>query len=356
MTYVLKHLFLFRREPDLSWTGWKKAVYYVYQPLLVLCAGLGMGFVLLPLAVGPYSWDILLGYMAHWETLVLNIAPPALLALALYGIIEKAWLSFLISGMIFLGLSLGNYYKLYFRSDPLYIEDIFNLREASDMAGAGRYSLFIDRKILIAVSGLILCAVLLRLLIPGRLQGWRHRLSAVVLAAAAAIFLLPVYLDTDTYDAVENYHFLNRWNPCQNYIAHGFVYPFLHSIIDFMETPPEGYNAGKAEELLSTYQDADIPPEKQINIIAVMREAYVDFSQYGVEGLDVSSFDLYHQLETESYTGDLVTNVFGGGTVDTERCFLTGNYELKNFRCNANSYLWYLRKQGYTVEGSHPYY
>ena len=70
----------------------------------------------------------------------------------------------------------------------------------------------------------------------------------------------------------------------------------------------------------------------------------------------MSGYDLYHQLEAESYTGDLLTNIFAGGTVDSERCFLTGNYQLKNFRAPANSHLWYLRDQGYTVEGSHPYY
>ncbi len=165
-----------------------------------------------------------------------------------------------------------------------------------------------------------------------------------------------MYLDTDTYNAVENYDLLNRWNPSQNYIAHGFVYPFFHSITDLMETPPKGYDKAKAAALLSVYEDADIPAGRQINIIAVMREAYVDFSRYGVEGLDASSYELYHQLEAESYTGDLVTNIFGGGTVDTERCFLTGNYRLKKFRSNTNSYLWYLREQDYTVEGSHPYY
>lgn len=356
MTDVLKHRYPARRAPDLSGEGWKRAVYCGRRPLLLLCAGLGMGSLLLLLAVGPYSWRILPGYMAHWETLVLNIAPPALLALGLYGITERAWLSFLISGVIFAGLALGNYYKLYFRSDPLYLEDLFRLREASEMAGGGHYRLFLDRNILLVLAGLVLGAVLLRLLAPGRLRERRYRLAAIVPAAAAALFLLPVYLDTAVYDAVDNYDLLNRWNPSQNYIAHGFVYPFLHSITGFAGLPPEGYQAAKAEEILSAYQDADIPPDRRINIIAVMREAYVDFSRYGVEGLDPASFELYHQLEAESYTGDLVTNIFGGGTVDTERCFLTGNYDLKNFRCNANSYLWYLREQGYTVEGSHPYY
>ena len=82
----------------------------------------------------------------------------------------------------------------------------------------------------------------------------------------------------------------------------------------------------------------------------------MDFSRFNVTGLDVSGYEIYHALEAESYTGDLVTNIFGGGTINTERCFLTGNYQLHNFRGNANSYAWSLRDQGYSVEGSHPYH
>ena len=55
-----------------------------------------------------------------------------------------------------------------------------------------------------------------------------------------------------------------------------------------------------------------------------MREAYADFSQFDIPGLDGSGYDLYHSLEAESYHGTLLTNIFAGGTVDSERCFLTG--------------------------------
>ena len=64
--------------------------------------------------------------------------------------------------------------------------------------------------------------------------------------------------------------------------------------------------------------------------------------------------DGIHQIEAESWCGDLVTNIFAGGTIDTERCFLTGYYQLKNFRKDTNSYVWYLRNQGYLTAGSHP--
>lgn len=66
-----------------------------------------------------------------------------------------------------------------------------------------------------------------------------------------------------------------------------------------------------------------------MNIIAIMREAYMDFSRFEVEGLNRDYCSLYHQLEEESYTGDLLTNAAYGFTVYTERNFLTGNTRLR---------------------------
>jgi len=315
-----------------------------------------MGLTLLLLAPGSYPRTIINGYLSQFPLLLLNALPAALLTLLFYGILGSAWGAFLAGGGIFYGLGLGNYFKLQFRDDPLYFEDLLILREAKAMASGDHYALFIDKKIALSGFFLILGAVLLFFLARGRIRGWKKRLTIAIAAVAAAACLAPAYLDSARYDAVDNYEYLNRWSPTQNYIAHGFAYPFLHSISDFVTTPPSGYSAGKAEELLAGYSDSDIPAEKRVNVIAVMREAYVDFSQYGIEGLDGSCYAPYHALEAESYTGDLLVNIFAGGTIDTERCFLTGNYQLKNFRGNANSYLWYFREQGYTVEGSHPYY
>lgn len=356
MNRFFDRIFLLRREPDHVWPRWKKGIFHAYRPALLFCAGLCMGLALLVLAVGPYPKRAALGYLAGWETLLLNTLPVALLALFFYALTGRAWSAFLWSGGITLGFSLGNYYKLQFRDDPLYFEDMLILREAKAMATGDHYSLFVDRQIIIAAFCLLLGTVLLYLLAPGKARGWKLRLPAAVAALAAAAGLAPVYLNQLTYESVENYEYLNEWSATQNYIAHGFLYPFLHSIADFVETPPQGYNEAAAEAILAGYQDADIPADRKISIIAVMREAYADFSRYGIPGLDPASYDIYHALEAESYTGDLVTNIFAGGTVDTERCFLTGNYQLKNFRGNVNSYLWYLRQQGYTVEGSHPYY
>ena len=348
----LSDFFLFHRKPDLALP--QLSVRRVWPPLLLFCAGLCMGLALLVLV--PYPKCVLLGYLTQWKILVFNALPAALLALAVYGIIGRAWPSFLASGVVFLGLSLGNYYKIHFRSDPLYFADLFILREASNMAGADHYGLFIDKRILTAVFCLLLGTVLLRMLAPGKSGNRKSRLFLSVGAIVAAMCLSPVYLNAEIYDSVETCSCLNPWNPTENYAAHGFLYPFFHSAADFVEIFPDSGGAERAQALLSAYTDEDIPSDRRVSVIAVMREAYTDFSRYGVEGLDEDAYSLYHQLEAESYTGELVTNIFGGGTIDTERCFLTGSYRLKNFRADTNSYLWYLRDQGYTVEGSHPYY
>lgn len=351
-----KEYFLFQKEPSPGWSRKRRELYYAYRVILLLCAGLCMGLALLVLAIGPYPRGTLVDYLCHWQTLLLNTVPVALLVLFFYGLTGRTGAAFLLGGGIAFGFSLGNFYKLQFRDDPLYFEDMLILREAKAMASGDHYTLFINWQILLTVFCLLLGWALLRLLAPGVGQPWWRRSALALAAVAGAAALSPVLLDGKIYEDTQNFGHLNQWSATQNYISHGFWYPFLHSISDFVETPPPGYNKAKTAQLLAEYPDADIPEERKISIVGLMREAYADFSQYNVPGLDVSGYDLYHALEAESCTGDLVTNIFAGGTVDTERCFLTGNYQLRNFRGNANSYAWYLRGQGYAVEGSHPYY
>lgn len=351
-----RQFFLVQPEADPAWSRGKRTVYRAWRVVILLCAGLCMGLALLVLAIGPYSRRALIDYLLHWQTLLLNTVPVALLVLLFYGLTGRTGAAFLAGGGIAFGFSLGNYYKLQFRDDPLYFEDMLILREAKAMASGDHYALFIDWQIILAVFCLVLGWVLLRLLTPGVYRSRPGRAAAALAAVAAMAALSPVYLDGKIYNNTKNFDHLNQWSATQNYISHGFWYPFLHSVSDFVETPPSGYSKARTAEMLAAYPDADIPDDKKINIIGLMREAYADFSLYGVPGLDVSGYEVYHALEAESYTGDLVTNIFAGGTVDTERCFLTGNYQLHNFRGNTNSYAWYLRQQGYATEGCHPYF
>ncbi len=349
-------VFVLRRAAEPGWPLWKRGVFYLYRVLLLLCAAAGLGAVLLLCAYGPYMWGVFLGYFRIWQIAVLNILPVALLMLLCYGITGRTWAGFLLGGGVALGFSLGSYYKLHFRGDPLHFEDLLIVREAGAMTTGGRYELFVDKRVAAALGCLLLGTLLLLGLTRGRLESWRQRLALCLAALACAAALSPVYLDQELYDSIKNYECVTHWNPTEDYISRGFLYPFLHSISDFVETPPEGYSRGKGGAMLEGYQDEDIPEERKVNVIAIMREAYADFSRFGIKGLDVSGYDLYHALEAESYTGNLVTNIFAGGTIDTERSFLTGSQRVREYRIPTNSYVWYLRRQGYTTEGCHPYY
>lgn len=323
---------------------------------MLLCACACLGVLLLIFAYGHYSWGVFEGYFSSVELVILNVLPVLLLVFLLYALLGRAWLAFLLGGIVTLGLSIGNYYKLLFRDDPLYFEDLLVIREAKTITAQSQYKLFVDKRIVVAVLCLALGTVLLFFLVRGVARGWKRRVPVLAATVLAAALLWPVYQDNGIYNSIENFDYLNRWSSTQNYLSRGFLYPFVHGASQIKESAPEGYSEAEAQVLLSEYEDADIPADKRVSIISYMREAYIDFSQFAIPGLDGSGYDLYHQLESESYSGTLLTNIFGGGTIDSERCFLTGNYLLRNFRSDANSYVWYLRNQGYTTEGSHPYY
>jgi len=352
-------IFLLCRQADPAWPVWRRIAYYAWRVGLLVCAGICMGVLVLGFGYGSYTWDLYLSYFQSWDLLWLNILPVLLLVLLGWGLLGRAWSGFLLGGGVCFGLGLAHYYKLTFRSDPLCLADMLLVREAGAMTSGDRYALFIDRRIAIVAGCLVLGGVLLRLLAPGKLKNGQGRLAAALLPIVLFAATMPTYLNDPLYNSLgslEDFQELNRWNTTHVYITRGFLYPFLHSAKEMVNMPPEGYSANVAQDLLAQYEDADIPENRRISIIALMREAYVDFSRFDIPGLDGEGYTLYHQLEEESYTGRLVTNVFAGGTVDTERCFLTGDYRLHDFRVDTNSYVWYLREQGYTVEGCHPYY
>ena len=248
--------------------------------------------------------------------------------------------------------SLVNYYKLCFRDDPVIFEDLLYIREASAMAG--QYALFMNWRIIIVLLFWLAGVFLMFLLRRKRIKKAKPRICMFLVVFLLGTVIFPVLYEND-----ELYRSLGTdtyWTPTEYAVSRGGIYPFLYSINSAFEDAPEEYNEECIKNILSEYEEFDIPQEKKVNVIALMREAYVDFSNFDIDGLDCSGYKVYHELEEESYTGSLVTNIFAGGTVNTERCFLTGDYKLKDYRKNTNSYVWYFRQQGYTVEGSHPFF
>ncbi len=349
----MRKCFLFARRPGDHWSLGRRAAFWAWNWAWVLLSAVGIGFASLLMAYGPYALRLALGLLDRPLLLLLNLLPPVVLMALLWGMTGRAALSFFLTAFPSLLLSAGNYFKLTFRDDPVMLADLFLLKEVGNMAG--NYQLFLDWKLSLGIACALCGWLFLFLFVRGR-PGTRTRFGLVSAAVLAAVCLTPVYLDDTVYDVRTAWYerIPNRWSSTQQYIAHGFLYPFLHSASDAFETPPTGYNQAETEQLLAAYEDADIPEDKKVNVIAIMLEAYNDFTKFGVPELAQDVYKVWHDLEAEGYSGSLVTNIFAGGTVDTERCFLTGYSTLGQFRGQTNSYPWYFREQGYKVEGMHP--
>ena len=165
------HFFLFRKKTDPVWPEWKRAVYALTPPVTLFCASVCMGLVLLLFAYGPYSWGAFQGYFRSGRILVMNVLPVVLVTFLFYGVFGRAWSAFLAGGGVSLGFSLGNYFKLQFRDDPLYFEDMLVLREAKAMTVEQHYNLFIDKRMVFALVCLALGTAALCFLARGLRRG-----------------------------------------------------------------------------------------------------------------------------------------------------------------------------------------
>ena len=346
--------FLFRKRPEDGLSAPRRAAFWLWNGLLMLGAALALGLLCLMLAPAQYGWELFYDYLDHPALVALNLLPPVVLMALLYGLSGRAWLAYALTALPVLGLAAGNAYKMFFRDDPVIAADLLLLGEAGNMAG--KYQLFLFGKLAAALGCALVSALLLALLARGRPLGrFRAGIAGTALACAAA--LSPLYASDQVYQDNANEEHINKWSVTQQYVSRGLLYPFLHSVKDAFPRPPEGYDQREAEGWLAQFEDAAIPEGKKVNIVGIMLEAFTDFSQFKEIQFSQDVYAIWHALEAEGYSGALLSNIFAGGTVNTERAFLTGvadgNYD---YRGDAPSYVRYLKGQGYRATGSHPSY
>lgn len=326
----------------------------ILSALLLIASAIALGIVSLYFASEMTGTEIFNSYFETPVIAILNILPCIWLALFFWFLTRRTWLAFMISSIIVMGFSIANWFKLQFRNDPVMFGDILLIKEAANMSQ--RYKLYITQSMIAALLILISITVLLAIIARGK-PFIKLRLIGIILLLISIIPLKSVYFSSDIYNnKTENNQYINKWSSTQVYISKGFVYPFLHSIQDAITQPPEKYDEEKTKELLDSYESADIPDNQKIDIVGIMMEAYADFSVYDQIQFENDPYTFFHELEDESISGNLYTNIFAGGTVNTERAFLTGFDDQGSFRSPTNSYAWYFADQGYTVTGSHPSY
>ena len=316
------------------------------------CAALGL--VSLYFSTGVYGTDLFFWYFTQPLVVILNVLPLVVLGLLLLALLDRPWLAYAITAAICLLFSWAQHWKLLSRGDPIYAEDLLIVGEAMQMAGE---YIRITWPIVLSALAAVANALALAFFARGRIRRLLPRLSLAALLTAASMLVFTNYYNRNlSYYAMTVWPEINEWFETNNYISRGCVYSFLRTIPNAIPTPPDDYDRRETEDLLAASPSDDIPDSEKVSIVVTQLEAFADLSTATDRITGRDPYALYHALQSEGYHGTLLPNVFAGGTIDTERCVLTGFSALENFRRASWSYARYFADQGYNVEGAHAGY
>ena len=299
------------------------------------------------------NMDLFKSYFQSSVLMIMNFIPIILVMGFIYLVSNKLWLGYSITAIIFVAMGIVNKLKLTYRDDPFNFIDMKLVGESLVMSKT--YDLSLSPKIFLMILGLIGIGVILKFFFPQKIESSKIRVKLIIILSILSIITFKgFYFNSNIYEELGDLSLVNRWVETQRYQAKGLVYPFIYSSQDAKITPPENYDPLKAEANLKKYVYQDIPEDKKVNIIGIMLEAYNDFSEFENLELNIDVYEEFHKLQEESIYGKLVTNVFAGGTIDTERGFLTGYNNHPKYHIKTNSFPWYFKEQGYKTESMHP--
>lgn len=324
----------------------------------------GLGIGLLSLYLAAYSCPGI-DAQALWASyfklpllVVMNLLLPLLVVYLGFFLFARPWAAYLLSAVPFLGLALASYYKIQLRGDPVLASDLRLIRTAGGIMG--NYTFELTEPVKLVIAGFAGMLALSLVLLRRERMSQRGRLAGLmVMLALTLASYFEFYTSADIYEKTANSGLINPWSETEIYVSRGTTYPFLYSVQDMLPNAPSGYRESEASSTLASYEDQDIPEGEKITVVGIMLEAFSDMTDFPVLDEVPSIHKIYeplHELEERSVSGRLLTNIFAGGTVDTEWGYLTGYSEHEEFRSPVNTYVRYFKSQGYDALYRHPGY
>lgn len=277
------------------------------------------------------SFDLAVKFAFSWHTEKFLLACLVLLMIFLFLV---AVLGSFLFGTFFYLVGIGilgyaNYLKMTYRQEPIYPDDLKMIKEfglLKDMTGTTSFYLLAGMILLVVAGG---CWAIYRSFKKDK------KFQAIrVITLFTTIFAL-IYISH--FNNPNNllrkaYNKTALWIPYSqkmNYYNTGFIGGFLYNLkIDPMEKL-KGYSEEKIKEITSHYQKlADeknkTASEEQPNIIYVMSESFSDPSR--LNGVEITGDPLadYYAVADQTYSGQMLSQNYGGGTANIEFEALTG--------------------------------
>ena len=277
------------------------------------------------------SFDLAVKFAFSWHTEKFLLACLVLLMIFLFLV---AVLGSFLFGTFFYLVGIGilgyaNYLKMTYRQEPIYPDDLKMIKEfglLKDMTGTTSFYLLAGMILLVVAGG---CWAIYRSFKKDK-KFQAIRVITVFTTIFALIYIS--HFNNPNNLLRKAYNKTALWIPYSqkmNYYNTGFIGGFLYNLkIDPMEKP-KGYSEEKIKEITSHYQKlADeknkTASEEQPNIIYVMSESFSDSSR--LNGVEITGDPLadYYAVADQTYSGQMLSQNYGGGTANIEFEALTG--------------------------------
>lgn len=337
-----------------------KEIFPITRPMYayvgVLFLSIILGICVLLLTVIPSDLYLIAVLLKDINILIMNTWPILLVMLLIYFISNRIWVSYLLTALIVFCIAEVNRFKIFYRDDPFVFADLLLVGEATNMIS--KYSLFLDKMTLLVIFILVCCAIMSALLFrPQKTSKYKRVIGVVSTILILGLSINHFYFkDTQIYNKTWHDEFGSQWKTGSQYASHGVIYSFIRSMPSAFILPPSNYNELDAKNAIGLYSEQEIPEEKKVHVISIMLEAYNDFSVFPNIEFITDPYENFHKLQADSYHGNLVTNIFAAGTIDTERAFLTGYGDPTLKDKKVESFVQYFGRQGYYLEAMHPCY
>lgn len=220
------------------------------------------------------------------------------------------------STCIMLLLSMINKVKYEFRGEPLYPWDYLLLKEATTIVGN-----VISNKNIIVIILLIIIIFLIYYVIYKKYQNFEKKLLKKISIVSTVSLLIYITFIVNVAEGNEERLLLTTYN------STGFIYGLYYNYQSSLSMKiNKEYNENKIKNILEDLNEdsSEIENTTKPNVVVIMSEAFWDTSKLKEIKLNKDPLEYFHQLQTQTTSGELIVPVYGGGTANTEFEVLTG--------------------------------
>lgn len=324
------------------------------------------------LTQNDFSFDLAFKFAFSWHTEKFFLG--CFVLLIFYGWLSS-FLGSLKAGSVFytlavIGVGIANYLKMKYRMEPIYPDDLKMITEFGmirDMVGVPIFLLFL----LLLTAGVVLVIFSIKKSLKLKKKKQWIRLGFFLLTSMLLLYIGGFNQQGNLLRKAYNKTAL--WIPYSqkmNYYNTGFMGGFLYNLpVDAMEKP-ENYSESAVKKVTKTYEAKQNEEDtEKPNIVYVMSESFSDPAR--LKGLEVYGGDPlqdYRAIADKTYSGQMLSQNYGGGTANIEFEALTGfSMELFNAQMTTPytmlvpefqtfpSLVSTLKKRGYETTAIHPY-